>query len=252
MLSERHAPAGSPAEVVFVRGRLAVVGGAGLLVIQPLHHVAARLQVMEDIQYRPGGRQLVESRQVGHRHPPQVAPAVVLVHHRHAPAVLVEVQGALAVDMASAGLEPAFHHPDPVQLVAGVLRIEMSGLDQILVFHLGTAEPVVVVGDVDFPLAYQRPVEAVRRAVEHVRIVHGAQPVGAAAGGVVGEQRGAADAALSRVVGPGLAGFLRLVEGFAHQVRRAGHARWRLGQRLVVEQGVVQAGEAAALLVVLE
>ncbi|MCY1300905.1 hypothetical protein D9M70_504930 [compost metagenome] len=126
----------------------------------------------------------------------------------------------------------------------------MTGLDQILVFHRGAGNPVVVVGDVDFPLAGQGPVVAVRGAVEHVLVVDGAQSVRGRARCVVGEQRCAAHAALAGVVAPGLAGLRDLVEGLADQRGIAGQACRALGHRLVVEQGVVQARIVATLLVV--
>ncbi len=128
----------------------------------------------------------------------------------------------------------------------------MARLEQFLVLHLGAADLVVVVGNVDFLLAQQLPVIAVRRAVEHIGVVGGAQAVGGGDRRVVGKVRRTPHTALAGVVAPGLARLLDLVEGLVHQHRATGQARRALGERQVVEHQVVQVGEAAALEVVLE
>ncbi|MNI84962.1 hypothetical protein D3C73_1419130 [compost metagenome] len=91
---------------------------------------------MEHVQRTPGGGQIVEVLQVAHRHPPQLPAPVVLVDQRRTPAVFVKKQHALGIDMPRACLERAFHHPHPVQLITGVLRVEVPGLEQVGVLHL--------------------------------------------------------------------------------------------------------------------
>ncbi|MCY1512764.1 hypothetical protein D9M68_472380 [compost metagenome] len=214
--------------------------------------VAAGLQVVEHVQRGPGGRQVVVVLQVGHRYAPQLATAVVLVDHRGLPAVLVEVQGALGVDVAGARLQGAFHDPHAVQFVAGDGRVQVARLQQVVVFDLGAGHLVVVVGNVDFLLAHQLPVVAVRRTVEHVGVIGGTQAVGGGDRRVVGEVRRAAHATLAGVVAPGLARFLDLVQGLVDQGRTTGQACRALGEGQVEEEDVVQVGVRPFRVVVLE
>ncbi len=104
----------------------------------------------------------------------------------------------------------------------------------------GILELVGVVGDVDLLLPDQLPVVAVDRAVEHVELVGGAHVVGRGARVVVGDVRGAADAALARVVEPRAARLLDLVERLVHEQDAAGEARGREDFLLEEEDLVVQ------------
>jgi hypothetical protein len=77
--------------------------------------------------------------------------------------------------MSRARFEVTFDH-HTVQL-AGELRVEVARGQQLGVLHVGAAD-LVVVRDVDLLLALELPVVAVRRAVEQVSVVGGAQAIG--------------------------------------------------------------------------
>ncbi|MNP36605.1 hypothetical protein D3C76_1300070 [compost metagenome] len=133
----------------------------------------------------------------------------------------------LGIHMPLIGLDRGDHLPDPMQLIAGQVLVDVPGLDHIGVLEVRRVELVAVVGDVHFLLADQLPVIAIRRSGKHVEVVRGAQPVGRGAHAVIGHLRCPAHTALTGVVDPGLAGFLDLVEGFVNQQHVARQARRR-------------------------
>ncbi|MNP78347.1 hypothetical protein D3C76_1759360 [compost metagenome] len=53
------------------------------------------------------------------------------------PAVLVDVEVALGIDVALAGFQRRLHVPDPVQFIACVLRVQVPGLDDLCVLERG-------------------------------------------------------------------------------------------------------------------
>ncbi|MCY1526983.1 hypothetical protein D9M68_620340 [compost metagenome] len=141
-----------------------------------------------------------------HVGPPELAAAVVVVGQGGGPAVFVEVEHALGVDMPGARLELGLYHPDAVFLVAHVFGVDVpSAGEQLFVAYAGVVDLVVVVRDVHLFLADDCPVVAVSRAVEQAVLVVHAEAAGAG-GRVVANGGGAAHAALSGRVLPGLAG----------------------------------------------
>ncbi len=173
-------------------------------------------------------------------HAPQGAATVVMVDLGGLPGVLVDVEVTLGVDVPLARLQGRDHMPDAVQLVAGQVLVDVAGLDDFAVLDLRIVELVAVVGNVDFLLAFQLPVVAVRRTVVHVEVVRGAQAVGGGAGTVVGHLRSPPHAALAGVVEPRQARLLDLVEGLVDQQHVTGQARGRGDPLLEVEQHVAR------------
>ncbi len=139
-----------------------------------------------------------------------------------------------------------------MQFVAGQRRVQVTDLEQVLVLNLRAGDLVVVVRDVDFLLAHQFPVVAIRSTVEHVGIVGGTQAIGGSDRRVVCQVRRTTHATLTGVVTPGLARFLDLIQGLVNQHRTTGQTRRAGGEGQVVEHDVVQVGEGAVLHVVLE
>ena len=90
------------------------------------------------------------------------------------PTVLVEVEGTPLVDMPFSGLEGSVDHPDPVQLVAEVVRVDVQWRQDVLVLEGVAVQLVAVIGDVYLLLADQLPVVAVRATIEHFEVVGGA------------------------------------------------------------------------------
>ncbi|MOA12369.1 hypothetical protein D3C78_1323530 [compost metagenome] len=132
----------------------------------------------------------------------QLATGVVLVGGQGEPAVFVQVEATLVVDVTGAGLQGAFHHPHAVLLPAHQLRIQMVRRGQ-RPGVLDVGERVGVVRHEHFLLADQLPVVAVQRAVEHVDVVEGAGAGGARVRRVVGQARRQLDATLAGQVLPG-------------------------------------------------
>ncbi len=97
---------------------------------------------------------------------------------------------------------------------------------------------VRVVRDVHLLLAHQLPVVAVDRAVEHVELIRGAHAVRGRPRIVVGDVGSAPDPALTRVVEPGAAVLLDLVQGLVHQQDAAGKPR-RGGDLLLEHEDLV-------------
>ena len=137
--------------------------------------------------------------------------------------------------MALARLESGLYHPHPVQLVTGQVGVDVQRGEDVGVAHLIAMQLVGVVGHDHLLAPDQGPVVAVRRAVEHIQLVVGAQAVGGGARIVVGDIGRPSHAALAGVVEPGLARLLYLVEGIHHQQQATGQAG--RGQHLLLEQG---------------
>ncbi|MNG38734.1 hypothetical protein D3C84_1265450 [compost metagenome] len=69
---------------------------------------------------------------------------------------------ALGIDVPLTRLERGFDFPDPVQLVAGQVLIDVARFDDVVVLQLRRVELVAVVGDVQLLLADQLPLVTVR------------------------------------------------------------------------------------------
>ncbi|MCY1520429.1 hypothetical protein D9M68_552050 [compost metagenome] len=90
------------------------------------------------------------------------------------PAVLVQVEAALGIDMTRASFQGCFDHPYPVRLITHQILIHVFLADDLLVFQGAVMELVVVIGNQHFLLADQLPVVLVRGTVVHVHAIHGA------------------------------------------------------------------------------
>ncbi|MCY1426940.1 hypothetical protein D9M71_427690 [compost metagenome] len=134
---------------------------------------------------------------------------------------------ALGIDVALARFQGADHFPYPVQFVTRQVLVDVAGLEDVSVLHLRRPELVVVVGNVDFLLADQLPVVAVRRAVVHVGVVGGTQAIRGGARPVIGDLWSTAHPTLAGVVGPDITRCLELVDGLVGQQHIARKARRR-------------------------
>ncbi|MNQ88619.1 hypothetical protein D3C85_1038940 [compost metagenome] len=169
---------------------------------------------------------------------PELATAVVVIDQCHLPAVFVDVHVALGIDMPFARLDRGDHFPDPVQLIAGQVLVDVPGLDHIVVLELWRIELVAVVGNVHFLLADQLPVITIRRTGKHVEVIGGTQAIGRCSRAVIGHLRCTPHPTLAGVVDPGQARLLHLIEGFMHQQYVAGQARGRSHGLLEEQQHV--------------
>ncbi|MCY1363161.1 hypothetical protein D9M69_499090 [compost metagenome] len=140
----------------------------------------------------------------------QLTTCVIGLSGQGDPAVLVDVEGALGIDVAFARLQSGFHDPHAVQLPAHQIRVDVVRRGDVGRFFV-VVQLVGVVRNVHFLLADQLEVEAVHRPVEHPGVV-----VGGAAGGTgvrrfVGDIRGELHPALTRQVLPAATGLLQRV-----------------------------------------
>src|SRR5690606_1970320 len=99
------------------RGAIAVLVGL-LLVAHADGDVAAGDDVVQRLEGICRQLVLVVLQQVGFTYAPQLATAVVQLRLDNGPAVLVDEEAPLGVDVALAALERGFDLPDTVQLVA--------------------------------------------------------------------------------------------------------------------------------------
>src|SRR5690606_26703769 len=168
-------------------------------------------------------------------HAPELATAVVQLGLDDAPAVLIDIEATLTIDVALAGLEVGLDFPDPMQLVASQILVHMAGLDDVAVLDVAGADLVAVVRNVQLLLAHQSPFVAIRGATERVEVVGGTHAVGRGARAVIGYLRRTAYATLAGVVDPRLARFPDLIERIVNQQHVAGQPGWR-GYALLEEQ----------------
>ena len=217
-----------------------IVGAHWKLVVESQRDIAPRLQIGVYFERWPDQRLLVVVDDVAFGDPPELVAVVVDVHQHDLPGVFIHVQGAPLVDVGRALLQRCLHYPDPVQLVAQVLRVDVQGVEDLVEGKLAAVQLVGVVRHVDLALADEPPVVPVDRPVEHVELIGGAQPVRGSSWVVVGDVRGAPHPTLTRVVGPGVTGLANLVHGLIHQQQIAREPRRR--QHLLLEQdhGVVE------------
>src|SRR5690606_11521600 len=99
---------------------------------------------------------------------PQLSPPVEVIGQGDLPAILVDVEHAFGVDIALAIPESGLDHPDPVQLVARQILVDMAGLDDLLVLERRRVQLIAVVRDVNLTLTQQLPVVAIHCPAEHV------------------------------------------------------------------------------------
>ena len=128
--------------------------------------------------------------------------------------------------------------PYTVQFIARVVLIDVARLEQLIIAQGRIIQPVAVIGNVHFLLPFQLPVVAVRCAIEHIQVIRGALAVRGCTRPVIGHLRRPAHPALTRVVDPGPARLLHLVNGLVHQQYVTGQAGRRADRLLEVEQDV--------------
>ncbi|MNP29106.1 hypothetical protein D3C76_1221160 [compost metagenome] len=110
---------------------------------------------------------------------PQLPTGIVVVGHHRVPGVFVDEQHTLAIDMAIAFLQVSFQHPHATQLITHELRVGMVGGQHVGIFDRRGVGLEGVGRAVDFTLADELPVEALRSAVEQTVLVDGHGAVGA-------------------------------------------------------------------------
>jgi hypothetical protein len=102
-----------------------------VLVIQTIRQVTSFNQVVIDTQGVPGGWHLVEIDHVPLRDTPQVAILIVVVGRRDLPAVFIHIEYPARILVAAAFFQLALNDPDPVQLVAGMIRVDVTFLQDV-------------------------------------------------------------------------------------------------------------------------
>ena len=112
---------------------------------------------------------------MGFRHAPQLTLFVILFRGQDLPAVFINVEHPAIVDMANTNAPLGFHYPDPVQLVAGQLLVDVVRANHIRGANVVVMQLVRIVRNQQFPLAFQLPVVLVRGTVVHVFLVNGTQ-----------------------------------------------------------------------------
>ena len=172
-------------------------------------------------------------------HTPQHTTAVVMVDDAGLPGIFIQVEGTLGVNMAVAVFQSGFHFPDPVQFIAGMILIDVTCLDDVIVLQVARFQLVGVVRNVHFLLAHQFPVVAIRRTVVEVEVIRGTHTVGGRSRRIVGNGRCATNLTRASVVDPRLTRLFHLIQGFVHQQYVTGQTRWRQYILLEVEQHVV-------------
>src|SRR3546814_12705176 len=60
--------------------------------------------------------------------------------------LLIEIHVALGVDVTFVWLDRTDHFPDPMQLIAGQILVDVAGLDHVVVLEAGGIKFVAVVG----------------------------------------------------------------------------------------------------------
>src|SRR5690606_25341613 len=204
-------------ELVVGRRSNTILRSRGFFGIHAQSDVATCQQVVQGLQGVARNLLLVVEGQVSFAHTPQGATAVVVISQADHPGVLVHEEVALGVDVALTLLDVTLYFPHPMQLEAGVFRIDVTGFEHVGILHARLGQLTGVVGQEDFLLADQFPVVTVRSTVVHGEVVGGGHAVGGSTRTVIGDLRSAAYTTLTGVVYPGHARFLQLVEGIVYQ-----------------------------------
>src|SRR5205823_13406660 len=87
--------------------------------------VQAGAKVVDPLRVIEGCLNVVAERRKGEPRPVELSARVILVRRDSGPAVLVDVEDALAVDMALVWLQRRLDHPHTMQLPAHYVRIQM-------------------------------------------------------------------------------------------------------------------------------
>ena len=180
----------------------------------------------------------------------QLALLVVQVDGKNRPAVLVDIEATLVVEVAEALAQGRLDHPHAMQLVAQQFRVQGAWLDDAVVRKALLMHGITVVGHQHFALAEQFPLVAIRRAIERVDHIGRGQAAGVGLQGIIGQRRQTAYAAIVRAVAPRLASGQHLVERVLHHQRRTGQLGRGGDAILVVQHGVVQVRVSHAFAVI--
>src|SRR5690554_1942096 len=221
-----------------IRGGAAELRCGGFLVVHAQSDVAACQQVVQGLGGMTGQLLGVDLDQVAFTYAPQGATAIVVIVQHDGPGVLIHEEVTLCVDVTLACLDVALYFPHAVQLEAGVLRVDVTGLQDIAVLQFRIGQLAGVVRNVDFLLADQFPVVTVRCTTEHVEVVSSTHAVGRSTRTVVGYLRGAANATLTGVVYPRHARLFQLIQGVVYQQHVTGQTCRRVHPLLEVHQHV--------------
>ena len=89
---------------------------------------------------------LVVLQRMGFTYAPELSTAVVELRLNDGPAVLVDEEATLGIDVPLAALESRLDFPDTVKLVARQILIDVTGLDDVLVLQVTGGDLVTVVG----------------------------------------------------------------------------------------------------------
>src|SRR5690606_17763380 len=169
---------------------------------------------------------------------PQSATTVVVVRQADLPGVLVNEEVTLRIDMPLPLLHVTLNFPYAVQLETRMLRIHVTGLQYITVFQIGIGQPAGVIRQVDFLLADQLPVVAIRRTVVHGEVIRCTHTVRCSTRAVVGHLRRTAHTALTGVVYPSHTWLFQLIETIVYQQHVTGESCRRIHPLLEEQQSV--------------
>ena len=154
----------------------------------------------------------------------QLAVHVIQVNGENLPAVLVEIEAALAERMAETFTQVCLDHPNAVQLIAQQFGVEVLALNDVLVRNTLLVNGIAVVRHKHFLLALEGPFVAIRRAVVGVNHVGGGQTISVWLQRIVCQHRQTTHTAIATTETPGLANGQNLIDCFLHHQRRTGYA----------------------------
>ncbi len=135
-------------------------------------------------------------------------------------------------------LDVALNFPHTVQLEAGVVRVDVTGLQHVRILGAALGQLAAVVRDVDFLLANQGPVVTVRCTVIHGEVVGSTHTVRRGTRAVVGNLRGTTHATLTGVVHPRHARLFQLIQAVVHQQHVTRQTSRSIHTLLEEQQGV--------------
>ena len=148
---------------------------------------------------------------------PEFATAVVVINDRCLPGVLINVEVTLGIDVAGPFFQGCANMPYTVQLVASVILIDMTSLNNLVIAQTAIGQLVGVVRNVHFLLANQLPVVAIRSTVEHVEVIRSTHTVRRGTRSVIRYLRRPTNPTLTGVVNPRTARLGNLVDGLVYQ-----------------------------------
>src|SRR5690554_1247445 len=214
----------------------------GFLCIHAQGDVATCQQVIQGFHGVARNLVLVVEGQMPFTYTPQGATTVIVVSQGDHPGVLVHKEVTLGVDVTLTLLHVTLYFPGTVQFEAGVLGIDVTGLEHISVLQTRLGQLAGVVRQKDLFLADQFPVIAVRSATVHGEVVSGTHAVGSGTRTIIGYLRGATYTTLTSVVYPGHTRLFQLIQSVMHQqyvTRQTGRGVHPLFEE---QQGVGHAG----------